>query len=398
VTTIMTTSNPVKLLLDTSYCLFLIRSRVHAVQAAFEHYRPGEIAVSSLTVAVLQSHARRSLGPARNQRALEQFLLPLVVVDFDGGAALTLGRIGGDSSFGDARRAHALLLAAQAIHLNATLITAQPELYAAINGLTLRVGLDAEVNNIHAVAPVVAAAGERVIRISGSHDLSLTLLADWLHAEHPDIHIEAAYTGSLRGLEALLQRTAHAAGSHLFDAATGEFNVGLVRRLFAPHAMRAVIVGFVERTQGILTAHGNPKQIGGVSDLVREDVIFVNRQPGSGTRVLLDYQLYRLGIDPQAIHGYAREEATHLAVATAVAQGAADCGMGIQAAAQALGLHFIPVMQERFDLVVPLDVFESALWAPLQTLLQRRDVAFCARVAALGGYSTTPMGRIVAEV
>lgn len=394
----MTTWKPIKLLLDTSYCFFLIRGRVRAVQAAFEHYRPGEIAVSSLTVAVLQSQVRRSLDPKRNQRALEQFLLPLVVVDFDGGAALTLGRIGGGSSFGDAGRAHALLLAAQAIHLNATLITMQPELYAAIDGLALRVGLDAEVDKAYVAASSITTAQERVIRISGSHDLSLTLLADWLHAEHPDIRIEAAHTGSLRGLEALLQRQAHAAGSHLFDAATGEFNVGPVRRLFEPHAMRAVIVGFVERTQGILTAYGNPKQIGGVSDLAREDVVFVNRQPGSGTRTLLDYQLRQFSIDPQTIHGYAREERTHLAVATAVAQGAADCGMGIQAAAQALGLHFIPVVQERFDLVVPLEVFESALWAPLQVLLQRCDAAFCARVAALGGYSTQPMGRIIAEV
>jgi len=394
----MTTPSPVRLLLDTSYCLFLIRSRPRTVQAEFERYRPGEIAVSSLTIAVLQSHARRSLDPARNRQALEQFLLPLVVVDFDGEVALELGRIGGDSSFGDARRAHALLLAAHARHLNATLITAQPELYAAIDGLTLRVGVGAERVDIQAAAPTSPTADTRVIRINGSHDLSLTLLADWLHAEHPDIRIEASHTGSLRGLEALLQHAAHAAGSHLFDAATGTFNIEPVRRLFQPHAMRAVIVGFVERTQGILTAHGNPKQIDGVSDLMREDVVFVNRQQGSGTRVLLDDQLRRFGIDAQVIRGYMREETTHLAVATAVAQGAADCGMGIQAAAQALGLNFIPVMQERFDLVVPLEVFESTLWAPLQALIQRRDAAFCARVAMLGGYSTVPMGRIIAEV
>jgi putative molybdopterin biosynthesis protein len=113
---------------------------------------------------------------------------------------------------------------------------------------------------------------------------------------------------------------------------------------------------------------------------------------------LFDYQLRKLGIEPVQVRGYAREESTHLAVAAAVAQGAADCGMGIQAAAQALNLDFIPVIEERFDLVIPVEYFESALLAPLLALLRRRDPAFRERVIALGGYNTQPMGRVMAEV
>ena len=395
----MATPVLVRLLLDTSYCLFLIRTRPRLVQIAFEHYRPGEIAVSSLTVAALEAAARRSHDPVRNRRALEQFLLPLVVADFDAEAARCLGRIGGEAGFGGAQMAHSLLLAAQALRLNATLVTAQPALYAGIDGVTVRAGLGMEEQL--ALLPTALTAGRdelRTIRLTGSHDLSLTLLGDWLHAEHPDLRFAAANVGSLLGLVALMQHEAHLAGSHLLDEETGDFNVGPVRRLLAGQGLHVVILGFVARIQGILVARGNPKQIGGLADLSRDDVTFVNRQGGAGTRILLDYQLHKLGIEPMRVRGYTREESTHLAVATAVAQGAADCGMGIQAAAQALNLDFIPVIEERFDLVIPVEHFESALLAPLLALLRRRDTAFRERVTALGGYNTQPMGRVVAEV
>ena len=166
----------------------------------------------------------------------------------------------------------------------------------------------------------------------------------------------------------------------------------------APRGLHVVILGFVERVQGILVRRGNPKRIDSLEDLGRDDVLFVNRQRGSGTRILLDYRLRALGVEPQTIHGYEREETTHLAVATTIAQGAADCGMGIQAAAQALNLDFIPVIEERFDLVIPVEFFESALLAPLLALLRRSDTAFRERVTALGGYNTQPMGRGMAEV
>jgi putative molybdopterin biosynthesis protein len=389
----------IKLLLDTSYCLFLIRERPQLVQVAFERYQPGEIGISSLTIAALEAYARRSSNPVRNRQALTQFLMPLKVADFDAESAHYLGRIGGETGFDSGTAAHAMLLAAQALRLGAVLVTAQPALYAGVNELHFRIGLGMEAMLPPAqIAPASIATAPHTIRMTGSHDLSLTLLGDWLHAEHPGLRITAANVGSLSGLTALLQHEAHLAGSHLLDEETGEFNVGPVRRLMEPRGLHVVILGFVERIQGILVRRGNPKQIEALEDLRRDDVLFVNRQRGSGTRILLDYRLRVLGVEPQTIDGYEREETTHLAVATAIAQGAADCGMGIQAAAQALNLDFIPVIEERFDLVIPVEHFESALLAPLLTLLRRNDSAFRDRVTALGGYNTQPMGRVLAEV
>jgi putative molybdopterin biosynthesis protein len=277
--------------------------------------------------------------------------------------------------------------------------TTQPALYAGIDGVTVRAGLGMEEQLVPLpVALPAARDDQRTIRLSGSHDLSLTLLGDWLHAEHPDLRFAVTNVGSLLGLVALMQHEAHLAGSHLLDEETGDFNIGPVRRLLGAQGLHVVILGFVARIQGILVARGNPKQIGGLTDLQRDDVTFVNRQGGAGTRILLDYQLHKLGIEPAQVRGYAREETTHLAVATAVAQGAADCGMGIQAAAQALNVDFIPIVEERFDLVIPVEHFESALLAPLLALLRRRDTAFRNRVTALGGYNTQPMGRVMAEM
>ena len=396
----LTMPGVVRLLLDTSYCLYLISARPRLVQVAFEQYRPGEIAVSSLTVAALEASARRSRDPVRNRQALNQFLLPLAVVDFDAEAARYLGHIGGEAGFGGAQLAHTLLLAAQALRLNAVLVTAQPSLYAGMNDLQVRAGLGMEDWLPTAMMPVLPAElnARGTIRMSGSHDLSLTLLGDWLHAEHPDLRFAATNVGSLLGLVALIQREAHLAGSHLLDEETGDFNVGPVRRLLLPQGVHVVILGFVQRIQGMIVARGNPKQVVQLADLQRDDVVFVNRQGGAGTRVLLDYHLQKLGISPAQIQGYSREETTHLAVATAIAQGAADCGVGIQAAAKALNLDFIPIVEERFDLVIPVEHFESALLAPLIALLRRRDSAFSERVAALGGYNTGPMGRVMADV
>ncbi len=395
----MAASVPIKILLDTSCCLAIIRGRRHDIRSLLENHRPGEVAISALTVAALEAAVRRSSNPECNQQALVQFLLPLVVVEFDAESARVLGQFAGALGFGGAQMAHTLLLAAQALQHGAAVVTAQPALYAAVDGLTVQaVNGAAESLAPSPAAVFVRGEDQHTIRMSGSHDLSLTLLGDWLHAEHPELHLAATNVGSLLGLAALLHREAHLAGSHLFDEETGDFNIGPVRKVLGAQGLHVVVLGFVERVQGILVARGNPKRIDGIEDLRRDDVRFVNRQGGAGTRILLDYQLRRLGIDAAQIHGYAREEMTHLAVATAVAQGAADCAMGIQAAAHALDLDFIPVIEERFDLIIPVELFESALLAPLIALLRRRDPAFRARVTALGGYNTQPMGRVMAEV
>jgi putative molybdopterin biosynthesis protein len=157
-----------------------------------------------------------------------------------------------------------------------------------------------------------------------------------------------------------------------------------------------ILLGFVQREQGLIVPKGNPQGIKGLADLVRSDVSFVNRQRGAGTRVLLDYRLRQAGIDARAIQGYERQEYTHLAVAAAVASGAAAAGMGIRAAARALELDFVPLDLERYDLVIPRQFFESQLLAPLLAIIS--DPAFAARVQTLGGYATPQMGQVLAEI
>jgi putative molybdopterin biosynthesis protein len=158
----------------------------------------------------------------------------------------------------------------------------------------------------------------------------------------------------------------------------------------------ALLLGFVQRQQGLIVPKGNPKGLQSLADLARPDVVFVNRQRGAGTRVLLDYRLRLANIDPRSIQGYDRQEFTHLAVAAAVASGAADCGMGILAAARALDLDFVPLDQERYDLVIPAAHYDSELLSPLLHII--RSSAFANRVAGLGGYATPQMGEVLVRI
>lgn len=234
----------------------------------------------------------------------------------------------------------------------------------------------------------------RTIVAIGSHDLTLDLLADELGRRYPGRSLSSANVGSLGGLLALSRGEAHLAGSHLLDEATGAYNVGYIQRLL-PHT-KTVLLGFVQREQGLIVPKGNPKGIRGLADLARPDVIFINRQRGAGTRVLLDFRLRQMGMQPAGIQGYERQEFTHLAVAAAVASGAADCGLGILAAARALGLDFVPVGEEEYDLVLPGAFFEAEVLRPLLGII--RDPAFAARIAALGGYATPRIGQVLREL
>ncbi len=230
----------------------------------------------------------------------------------------------------------------------------------------------------------------------GSHDLTLDLLADLLRRQTPHLRLVSAHVGSYSGLLALQRGEAHLAGSHLLDEETGDYNFGSIDKLLVQHGIHGVLLGFVHRTQGIMTPPGNPKGISTLQDLARADVLFVNRQRGAGTRVLLDYQLKQQGINPRSIRGYERQEYTHLAVAAAVASGAADCGLGILAAARALGLDFVPLFGERYDLVIPQAHYASDLLAPLLALIRDPAAGFAQAVQALGGYETTHMGEVLA--
>jgi putative molybdopterin biosynthesis protein len=231
----------------------------------------------------------------------------------------------------------------------------------------------------------------RTVVAIGSHDLTLDLLADEMGGRYPGWRLSSANVGSLGGLLALSRGEAHLAGSHLLDEETGEYNVPYLRRILP--GTPVVLLGFVQREQGLIVPRGNPKGIRGLADLVRPDVVYINRQRGAGTRVLLDYRLKQAGIDPSAIQGYDRQEFTHLAVAAAVASGAADCGMGILAAARALDLDFVPLGSERYDLVIPTETYGSELLAPLLEII--RGPSFAERVTALGGYTTPHIGKVL---
>lgn len=233
---------------------------------------------------------------------------------------------------------------------------------------------------------------ERTIFAIGSHDITLDLMAHYL-AERQR-RLASANVGSQGGLVALQRGEAHLAGSHLLDPKTGEYNLSYIRQYLPGVPVK--VVALVGRQQGLLVLKGNPKGICSLQDLVIPGVSFINRQRGAGTRVLLDYHLVLLGLESASIHGYNQEEYTHLAVAAAVASGRADCGLGIAAAAQALDLDFMPLFQERYDLVIPAQYYESHLLAPLLALLQ--EPAFRQAVAGLPGYDVSPMGTLIASL
>jgi molybdate-binding protein/DNA-binding PadR family transcriptional regulator len=237
------------------------------------------------------------------------------------------------------------------------------------------------------------AAAEPLVAL-GSDDLVLDLLARHLAQDHPQIHFAAQPVGSLSGLIALHERRAQLAGIHLLDTDTGEYNIPYVKHLLPGE--RVVLINLARREQGLMVAAGNPKGIRGLGDLTRRDVGIVNRQAGAGTRLLLHHQLRQARIDTRRIAGYAREVPTHGAVAAAVAAGTADAGPGVRAVALAHGLDFLPLGEERYDLVVPQAIFESPRLRPLLALLH--DTSFRRAAARFPGYDVTNMSRVIATL
>jgi len=232
------------------------------------------------------------------------------------------------------------------------------------------------------------ADGDRLHGFAGSHDLALEALWTQARRSHAADTFSVRYVGSLDGLLQLLRGDVGLAGTHMLDEETGEYNIPILRRLFL--GQRLCVVTLAEREQGLMVAAGNPKQVLALQDLARRGVRFINRQPGSGTRSLLDYHLRRLGLAPSALQGYDREVQTHTAVADAVARAEADAGLGLRAAAQAFGLHFIPLAIERYDLVT---LAEARQRPPLSWLLDAVSTpSFKSVVAALGGYDIAHTG------
>ncbi|HSW64164.1 MAG TPA: molybdopterin biosynthesis protein [Dissulfurispiraceae bacterium] len=229
----------------------------------------------------------------------------------------------------------------------------------------------------------------------GSHDNALDLLANRIKQRCPRLSLSSAHVGSMGGLMALKRGEAHIAGTHLLDEETGDYNVPYLKQLLADRP--TVLVNLVYRRQGLLVKPGNPKNITDFTDLARKDVVFINRQSGSGTRLLLDKHLRDLGIRTADIAGYKREEYTHMAVASAVLTGLADAGLAVYSSAQALGLDFIPVADERYDIAIAADVFESEKIRILMGIIGD-DAEFRTGVENLGGYDTRDMGKVLFRV
>jgi putative molybdopterin biosynthesis protein len=231
----------------------------------------------------------------------------------------------------------------------------------------------------------------RTVVIVGSHDNTLDLLGNYLSKQFPQFRLTSSNVGSTGGLMALKRGIAHMAGSHLLDPETGSYNVKDVHRLIPDLPVKGV--NLVLRQQGLILAKNNPKNVRGLEDLVREEIIFINRQAGSGTRILLDFRLKELGLQASRIRGYDQEEFTHMAVAVAVLSGRADVGLGIYAAARALDLDFIPVVQEEYDLVIPEKYWGEEKIQALLAVIHSSE--FQRAVSALGGYDLSITGKEV---
>ena len=220
--------------------------------------------------------------------------------------------------------------------------------------------------------------------------MALDILSDELRKTGSPIRIASGNVGSLGGLMALRKGTAHVAGSHLLDTETGAYNISYIQKYL--QGVPVHVFHLVMREQGLIVRKQNPKGIRGIEDLTRDDVVFINRQLGSGTRILLDYKLHELGIDARQITGYETEEYTHMNVAVAVLSGMADAGLGILAAARALDLDFIPLLTEQYDLVIPSSFVDDP---KIKGLLEAiRSEEFKERIKGLGGYNPENSGNV----
>ena len=227
--------------------------------------------------------------------------------------------------------------------------------------------------------------------VIGSHDPLLDELSDLIHRADRRLYLSSTHVGSMGGVMAVRRGEAHAAGIHLLDSETGEYNRSTIKKYF-PHG-GVVLVRCVGRQQGLMLQKGNPLGLTAFADIARPGLRYVNRQKGSGTRILTDYLCRKEGVDPERIYGYEREEVTHNAVAVQIAGGSADAGMGIYSAAKLYGLDFLPICVEEYDLLIPEKVWNTGLVKQLIRTLKSRE--FRERIEAMGGYTLDRPGEII---
>jgi len=232
---------------------------------------------------------------------------------------------------------------------------------------------------------------EDTLVVIGSHDPLLDELADMMHVENSNVYMSSAHVGSMGGIMAIRRGEAHAAGCHLLDTATGGYNISFMKKYFPRGGVR--LVRCVGRQQGLMVARGNPLNLQKFEDIAKDGVRYVNRQKGSGTRILTDYLCKQSGLDTDAIYGYDREELTHTSVAVQIASGSADAGMGIYSAAKLYDLDFIPICIEEYDLIIPDHAWDTPQVA--QMLETMKSEAFREKILALGGYTVANPGEII---
>ena len=243
--------------------------------------------------------------------------------------------------------------------------------------------------NVRLLSPVEKLRNTLVV--IGSHDPLLDELGDMLHIANNDVYMSSSHVGSMGGIMAIRRGEAHAAGCHLLDTATGEYNVSFMKKYFPRGGVK--LVRCVGRQQGLMVAKGNPLGINEFSDIAKEGLRYVNRQKGSGTRILTDYLCKQQNLNTSAIYGYDREELTHTSVAAQIAAGSADAGMGIYSAAKLYGLDFIPVCIEEYDLIIPDISWEMPQTRQLMETL--KSDAFREKILSMGGYTVDNPGEII---
>ena len=227
--------------------------------------------------------------------------------------------------------------------------------------------------------------------VIGSHDPLLDELADMLHLGDPRLYMSSSHVGSMGGIMAIRRGEAHMAGCHLLDTADGTYNRSFIRKYFPKGDVK--LVSCVGRQQGLMVARGNPLNICSFADISRQGIRYVNRQKGSGTRILTDYLCSREKVEPSDVYGYTREELTHTSVAAQIACGRAEVGMGIYSAAKLYDLDFIPICIEEYDLIIPDHAWDSPMVQQLLTIL--RSDAFREKILSMGGYTVDHPGQVL---
>lgn len=232
---------------------------------------------------------------------------------------------------------------------------------------------------------------QNTLVVIGSHDPLLDELANMLHLEAPELYMSSSHVGSMGGIMAIRRGEAHMAGCHLLNPADGTYNRSFIKKFFPQGGVK--LVSCVGRQQGLMVAGGNPLKIQKFADIAKENLRYVNRQKGSGTRILTDYLCAQEKIAPSSIYGYDREELTHTSVAAQIASGSADAGMGIYSAAKLYDLDFIPVCIEEYDLIIPDHAWDTPMVQKLLDLL--KSDAFREKLLTLGGYTIENPGEII---